>query len=65
MNSLCRPNLVTRACISTTSANCPCPPGCCQVYKRVLEKPVTEQRVAGICQRENSFYVDTVRGGWH
>lgn len=32
-----------------------------QVYKRVLDKPVTEQRTAGICQRENSFYVDTVR----
>jgi hypothetical protein len=32
-----------------------------QVYKRVLDKPVMEQRTAGICQRENSFYVDTVR----
>lgn len=32
-----------------------------QVYKRVLDKPVSEARVAGICQRENSFYVDTVR----
>lgn len=32
-----------------------------QVYKRVLDKPVTESRNAGICQRENSFYVDTVR----
>lgn len=32
-----------------------------RVYKRVLDKPVTELRVAGICQRENSFYVDTVR----
>ena len=32
-----------------------------QVYKRVLDKPVTEQRVAGVCQRENAFYVDTVR----
>ena len=32
-----------------------------QVYKRVLDKPVTERREAGICQRENSFYVDTVR----
>jgi hypothetical protein len=31
------------------------------VYKRVLDKPVTEKRVAGICQRENPFYVDTVR----
>ncbi len=33
----------------------------CQVYKRVLDKPIEEPRVAGICQRENSFYVDTVR----
>lgn len=32
-----------------------------QVYKRVLDKPVVEPRVAGVCQRENSFYVDTVR----
>ena len=32
-----------------------------QVYKRVLEKPIVENREAGICQRENSFYVDTVR----
>lgn len=32
-----------------------------QVYKRVLDKPVTEKRVAGICQRENPFYVDTVK----
>lgn len=32
-----------------------------QVYKRVLDKPTSEKRVAGICQRENSFYVDTVR----
>lgn len=31
------------------------------MYKRVLDKPVVEPRVAGICQRENSFYVDTVR----
>lgn len=31
-----------------------------QVYKRVLDKPVTEKRSAGICQRENSFYYDTV-----
>jgi hypothetical protein len=41
-------------------------PGCTacpvlQVYKRVLDKPVAEKRMAGICQRENSFYVDTVR----
>lgn len=32
-----------------------------QVYKRVLDKPTSEKRLAGICQRENSFYVDTVR----
>eukprot|EP00775_Hariotina_reticulata_P007932 gene7932-8128_t len=31
------------------------------VYKRVLDKPVVEQRTAGICQRENAFYIDTVR----
>ena len=37
------------------------PPPPPQVYKRVLEKPIMEERVAGICQRENSFYVDTVR----
>lgn len=34
---------------------------CLQVYKRVLDKPVVEQRTAGICQRENAFYIDTVR----
>ncbi|EFJ15355.1 hypothetical protein SELMODRAFT_445541 [Selaginella moellendorffii] len=34
---------------------------CQKVYKRVLDKPTTEQRVAGVCMRENSFYVDTVR----
>ncbi|PRW20477.1 DNA polymerase epsilon catalytic subunit A [Chlorella sorokiniana] len=34
---------------------------CQKVYKRVLDKPTTEKRLAGICQRENSFYVDTVR----
>ncbi|KAH7542023.1 hypothetical protein FEM48_Zijuj02G0029500 [Ziziphus jujuba var. spinosa] len=34
---------------------------CQKAYKRVLEKPVTEVREAGICMRENSFYVDTVR----
>ena len=27
----------------------------------MLEKPIVENREAGICQRENSFYVDTVR----
>ena len=31
-----------------------------KVYKRVLDKPVTQERVAGVCQRENGFYVDTV-----
>ena len=31
-----------------------------QVYKRVLDKPVTEAREAGICMRENDFYVGTV-----
>jgi len=31
-----------------------------KVYKRVLDKPVTESRIGGICQRENGFYVDTV-----
>ncbi|KAL5974610.1 DNA polymerase epsilon catalytic subunit A [Asimina triloba] len=34
---------------------------CQKAYKRVLDKPVTELREAGICMRENSFYVDTVR----
>ncbi len=34
---------------------------CVQVYKRIVDKPVTEVRLAGICQRENDFYVDTVR----
>ncbi|XP_060169809.1 DNA polymerase epsilon catalytic subunit A-like isoform X1 [Lycium barbarum] len=34
---------------------------CQKAYKRVLEKPVTEVREAGICMRENPFYVDTVR----
>ncbi|XP_077235840.1 DNA polymerase epsilon catalytic subunit A-like [Tasmannia lanceolata] len=32
-----------------------------KAYKRVLDKPVTELREAGICMRENPFYVDTVR----
>ncbi|KAK8513325.1 hypothetical protein V6N12_052522 [Hibiscus sabdariffa] len=32
-----------------------------KVYRRVLDKPVTELREAGICMRENPFYVDTVR----
>lgn len=35
---------------------------CQKVYKRVLDKPVTELRTAGVCQRENPFYIDTVRG---
>ncbi|KAL1098235.1 hypothetical protein V6Z11_D05G087000 [Gossypium hirsutum] len=34
---------------------------CQKVYRRVLDKPVTELREAGICMRENPFYVDTVR----
>ncbi|KAJ8768060.1 hypothetical protein K2173_021000 [Erythroxylum novogranatense] len=34
---------------------------CQKAYKRVLDKPVTELREAGICMRENSFYIDTVR----
>ena len=34
---------------------------CSRVYKRVLDKPVAETRVAGVCQRENDFYVGTVR----
>ncbi|KAK4492254.1 hypothetical protein RD792_003057 [Penstemon davidsonii] len=34
---------------------------CQKAYKRVLNKPVTGIREAGICMRENPFYVDTVR----
>ncbi|CAN6479373.1 unnamed protein product [Victoria cruziana] len=34
---------------------------CQKVYKRVVDKPMTEHRNAGICMRENPFYVDTVR----
>ncbi|VAH03415.1 unnamed protein product [Triticum turgidum subsp. durum] len=34
---------------------------CQKGYKRVVDKPITEVREAGICMRENSFYVDTVR----
>lgn len=30
------------------------------MYKRVLDKPVTEPREAGICMRENDFYIGTV-----
>ena len=37
-----------------------CTPSCAQVYKRVLDKPVTEARQAGVCMRENDFYVGTV-----
>ncbi len=31
------------------------------MYKRVLDKPVEERRTAGVCMRENDFYVGTVR----
>ncbi|XP_062109945.1 DNA polymerase epsilon catalytic subunit A-like [Humulus lupulus] len=34
---------------------------CQKAYKRVLDKTVTEVREAGICMRENAFYIDTVR----
>jgi DNA polymerase epsilon subunit 1 len=34
---------------------------CQKVYKRVLDKPIEDKREAGICMRENSFYIDTVR----
>ncbi|KAA8544223.1 hypothetical protein F0562_022235 [Nyssa sinensis] len=34
---------------------------CQKAYKRVLNKPAAELREAGICMRENPFYVDTVR----
>ncbi|KAI3706102.1 hypothetical protein L1987_76358 [Smallanthus sonchifolius] len=34
---------------------------CQKAYKRVLNRPVSETREAGICMRENPFYVDTVR----
>ena len=34
---------------------------CQRVYKRVLDKPVAEVRTAGVCMRENDFYVGTVR----
>ena len=34
---------------------------CMQVYKRVLDKPTCEVREAGVCMRENDFYVGTVR----
>jgi hypothetical protein len=32
-----------------------------RVYKRVTSKPETDTRIAGVCQRENGFYIDTVR----
>ena len=32
-----------------------------KVYRRVADKPITQTKVAGICQRENPFYIDTVR----
>ena len=31
------------------------------MYKRVLDKPTCEVREAGVCMRENDFYVGTVR----
>ncbi|CAL9234448.1 unnamed protein product [Arabidopsis halleri] len=34
---------------------------CQKAYSRVLDKLITEVREAGICMRENPFYVDTVR----
>lgn len=34
---------------------------CQKVYKRVLDKPTTVKKSAGICMRENPFYVDTVK----
>ena len=34
---------------------------CQRVYKRVLDKPVTQRKTSGVCMRENPFYVDTVR----
>lgn len=34
---------------------------CQKVYKRVLEKPITDVRSASVCMRENPFYVDTVK----
>ena len=32
-----------------------------KVYKKVLDKPVTTTKTAGICMRENPFYIDTVK----
>ncbi|KAL4591685.1 hypothetical protein LXL04_004655 [Taraxacum kok-saghyz] len=34
---------------------------CQKAYKRALDKPEPESREAGVCMRENAFYVDTVR----
>lgn len=34
---------------------------CQRVYKRVLDKAVTQRKTSGVCMRENPFYVDTVR----
>ncbi|XP_021832845.1 DNA polymerase epsilon catalytic subunit A-like isoform X1 [Prunus avium] len=34
---------------------------CQKAYRRVVDKPIAELREAGICMRENSVYVDTVR----
>ena len=34
---------------------------CQKVYKRERDKPATQVREAGICMRENPFYVDTVK----
>ena len=34
---------------------------CQKVYKRILDKPVTQVKDAWICQKENDFYVDTVQ----
>jgi len=32
-----------------------------KVYRKVMEKPVTKAKMAGICMRENPFYIDTVK----
>ncbi|XP_039817999.1 DNA polymerase epsilon catalytic subunit A-like isoform X3 [Panicum virgatum] len=34
---------------------------CQKAHKRVVDKPITEVREAGICMRENSFYVDSTK----
>eukprot|EP00899_Mesostigma_viride_P020528 jgi/Mesvir1/28477/Mv15897-RA.2 len=33
---------------------------CQKVYRKVMDKPKHEKRTAGICMKENAFYVDTV-----